>query len=125
MRRFRSNTARRTDTQDTLGYALRQEFSQEIETQLDKIPSAHSILLVAKFEAQVRRQSRAGALLDWIHPLLLSTVAGLLAFWWSRMGAAPMDLAEMTEPWIQAIALAALLSAMALGWTRYCFRQAA
>ena len=122
MRRYRSNTARKTDTQDTLGHALGQEFSREIETHLDKVPSAHSILLVAKFEAQVRRQSQAGALLAWIRPLLLSTVAGLLAFWWSRMSAAPIDLAEMTAPWIQAVALAALLFAMVLGWTHKLLR---
>ena len=122
MRRYRSNTARKTDTQDTLGHVLRQEFSREIETQLDKIPSAYSILLPAKFEAQVRRGSRAGALLAWIRPLLLSTVSGLLAFWWSRMGAASIDRAEITEPWIQAVALAALLSAMALVWTHKLLR---
>ena len=107
---------------DTVRVVLTQEFSRQIEAQRDKIPSAQSVLLVARFEARIRRRSRAESLLAWTRPLMLSSVAGLLAFWWSRVAAAPLDLAVVAEPWMQAIGLAALLFAMAFGWTRMLLR---
>ena len=60
-------------------------------------------------KAQVRRRTRADALLAWMRPLLLSALAGLLAIWWERIATVPLDVALATEPWMQAIGLAALL----------------
>jgi len=99
-----------------------QEFAREIEAQRDQIPSAQSILLVAQFESKVRRRCGADALLAWTRPLMLSSVAGLLACWWSRVAVAPLELAVVAEPWMQATGLAALLFAMAFGWTRMLLR---
>ena len=107
---------------DVVRDALRQGFSREVEAQRDQVPSARSVLLVARFEAQVRRQTRADALLAWMRPLLLSALAGLVAIWWDRIATAPLDVALATEPLVQAIGLAALLFAMALGWTRVLLR---
>ncbi|MDE0106715.1 MAG: hypothetical protein OXN96_02845 [Bryobacterales bacterium] len=107
---------------DAVRDLLTQEFSREIEAQRDQIPSAQSILLVAQFDAKIRRRSGADALLAWTRPLMLSSVAGLLAFWWSRIAAAPLELAVVAEPWMQATGLAALLFAMAFGWTRMLLR---
>ncbi len=107
---------------DAVGDALRQGFSREVQAQRDQVPTARSVLLVARFEAQVRRRTRADALLAWMRPLLLSALAGLLAIWWDRIATAPLDVALATEPWVQAIGLAALLFAMALGWTRMVLR---
>jgi AcrR family transcriptional regulator len=107
---------------DAVRDALTQEFSREVEAQRDQIPRAHLILLVAQLEARIRRRSRIDVLVGWIRPLMLSSVAGLLAFWWNRVATAPIGLAVVTEPWIQAIALAALLFAMAFGWTRILLR---
>ncbi len=122
MKPFRSTSAPHEHPRDAVRDALAQEFSREVEAQRDQIPSAHSVLLVAQFEAQIRRRSRAAALLAWTGPLMLSSVAGLLAFWWSHVAAAPPELAVVTEPWMQAIGLAALLFAMAYGWTRILLR---
>lgn len=107
---------------DALRDALRQGFSGEVEAQRDQVPSAQSVLLVARFEAQVRRRTRADTLLAWTRPLLLSALAGHLAIWWGRIATAPLDVALATEPWVQAIGMAALLFAMALGWTRMLLR---
>ena len=107
---------------DAVRDALTHEFSREVEAQRDQIPSARLILLAAQFEAKIRRRSRIDALVAWIRPLLLSSVAGLLAFWWNHVATAPIELAVVTEPWVQAIALAALLFAMAFGWTRILLR---
>lgn len=122
MKPIRRASAPHQNPQDAVRDALTQEFSREIEAHRDQIPSAHSILLIAQFEAKIRRRSRADALLAWARPLTLSSVAGLLAFWWSRVAAAPPDLAVVAEPWMQATGLAALLFAMALGWTRMLLR---
>ena len=122
MKPRRRATAPHDNPRDAVRDALTQEFSREIETQRDKIPSAQSILLVARLEARIRRRSRADSLLAWTRPLMLSSVAGLLAFWWSRVAAAPLDLAVLAEPWMQATGLAALLFAMAFGWTRILLR---
>ena len=107
---------------DAVRDALTQEFSREVEAQRDQTPSVHLILLVAQFEAKIRQRSRIDGLLAWIRPLMLSSVAGLLAFWWNRIATPPIELAVVTEPWMQAIALAALLFAMAFGWTRILLR---
>ena len=107
---------------DAVRDALTHEFSREIEAQRDQIPSAHSILLVAQFEAKIRRRCRADALFAWTRPLMLSSVAGLLALWWSSIAAAPLERAVVAEPWMQATGLAALLFAMAFGWTRMLLR---
>ena len=107
---------------DAVRDALRQGFSREVYAQRDQVPSARSVLLVARFEAQVRRRTRADALLAWTRPLLLSALPGLLAIWWDRTATAPLNVALATEPWVQAIGLAALLFAMALGWTRVLLR---
>ena len=120
MKPFRRTSAPREHPRDAVRDALTQEFSREVETQRDQIPSAQSVLLVAQFEAQIRRRSRTDALLAWTRPLMLSSVAGLLAFWWSHVAAAPLAL--VTEPWMQAIGLAALLFTMAFGWTRILLR---
>ena len=122
MRRFRSNSAPLRDPQDALGLALRQEFARDVEAQRDKIPSANSIQLVARFEARVLRRTRADALLAWTHSLLLSTLAGLLAIWWERIATSPLDVTLSAEPWMQAIGLAAILFAMAFGRTRILLR---
>ena len=122
MKPLRSTSAPHENSWDAVRDALMQEFSREIEVQRDRVPSAHSILLVARFEARIRRRSRADALLAWTRPLVLSPLAGLLAFWWSRVAAAPPDLAVVAEPWTQATGLAALLFAMAFGWTRMLLR---
>ena len=122
MKPIRSRSAPHENPRDAVQDALTQEFSREIEAQRDQIPSARSILLVAQFEAKIRRRSRADALLAWTRPLMVSSVAGLMAFWWSRVAAAPPDLAVVAEPWMQAIGLAALLFAMAFGWTRILLR---
>lgn len=107
---------------DAVRDALRQGFSREVEAQRDQVPNVRSVLLVARFEAQVRRRTRADALLAWTRPLLLCALAGLLAIWWERIATAPLDVALVTEPWVQAIGLAALLFATALGWTRVLLR---
>ena len=122
MKPFRQTSAPLENSRDAVRDALTHEFSREVEAQQDQIPSAHSVLLVAQFEAQLRRRSRADMLLAWTRPLMLSSVAGLLAFWWSHVAAAPLELAVVTEPWMQAIGLAALLFAMAYGWTRILLR---
>ena len=122
MKPLRRATAPHENPRDAVRDLLTQEFSREIETQRDQIPTAQSILLVAQFEAKIRRRSGADALLAWTRPLTLSSVAGLLAFWWSRVAAAPLDLAVVAEPWMQATGLAALLFAMAFGWTRMLLR---
>ncbi len=122
MKPFRSTSAPHEHLRDAVRDALAQEFSREVEAQRDQVPSAHSVMLVAQFEAQIRRRSRADALLAWTRPLMLSSVAGLLAFWWSHVAAAPPELNLVTEPWVQAIGLAALLFAMAYGWTRRLLR---
>ncbi len=122
MKPFRQTSAPLENSRDAVRDALTHEFSREVEAQQDQIPSAHSVLLVAQFEAQLRRRSWADMLLAWTRPLMLSSVAGLLAFWWSHVAAAPPELAVVTEPWMQAIGLAALLFAMAYGWTRRLLR---
>ena len=122
MRRFRSNSAPQRDPQDALGLALRQEFSRDVAVQRDQVPTVQSILLVAQFEARIRHRSRADALATWTGPLLFCTVAGLFAFWWSRLAATPLNLADLTEPWMEATGLAALLFGMAFGWTRRLLR---
>lgn len=122
MKPIRRASVPNENPRDAVRDALTQEFSREIEAQRDHIPSAHSILLVAQFEAKIRRRSRADALLAWARPLMLSSVAGLLAFLWSRVAAAPVDLVVVAEPWMQAVGLAALLFAMAFGWTRMLLR---
>ena len=122
MRPFRDTSATHENARDAVRDALTQEFSRDIEAQRGQIPSARSILLVAQFEAKIRRRSRADALLDWTRPAVLSSFAGLLAFWWSRVAAAPPDLAVVAEPWMQAMGLAALLFATAFGWARMLLR---
>lgn len=122
MKPLRRASAPHEKPRDPVLDALKQEFSREIEAQRDQVPSVHSILLVAQFEAKIRRRSGADALLAWTRPLMLSSVAGLLAFWWSRFAAAPIELAVVAEPWMQATGLAALLFAMAFGWTRMLLR---
>ena len=122
MRGVGSTSTRHEASGDAVRDALRQAFSREVQAQRDQVPSARSVLLVARFEAQVRRRTRADALLAWMRPLLLSALAGLLAIWWDRIATAPLDVALATEPWVQAVGLAALLFAMALGWTRVLLR---
>lgn len=122
MKPLRSTIAPHENPRDAVRDALMQEFSREIEAQRDQIPSAQSILLVAQFEAKIRRCSRADALLAWTRLLILSSVVGLLAFWWSHVAVAPQELAVVAEPWMQATGLAALLFAMAFGWTRMLLR---
>ena len=122
MKPLRRASAPHENPRDAVRDLLTQEFSREIEAQRDQVPSAHSILLVARLEARIRRRSRADALLAWTRPLMLSSVAGLLAFGWSSIAAAPPDLAVVAEPWMQATGLAALLFAMAFGWTRLLLR---
>ena len=122
MKPVRRASAPHENPRDAVRDVLTHEFSREIDAQRDQIPSADSILLVAQFEAKIRRRSRVDALLDWTRPLVLSSFAGLLAFWWSRVAAAPLESAVVAEPWIQAIGLAALLFAMAIGWTRMLLR---
>ncbi len=122
MRGAGSKSTPHVASRDAVRDALHQGFSREVQAQRDQVPSARSVLLVARFEAQVRRQTRADALLAWMRPLLLSALAGLLAIWWDRIATAPLDVALATEPLVQAIGLAALLFAMALGWTRILLR---
>lgn len=122
MRRVGSGSTPHEASGDAVRDALRQGFSREVEAQRDQVPSPQSVVLVARFEAQVRRRTRADALLAWTRPLLLSALAGHLAIWWDRIAPAPLDVALATEPWVQAIGLAALLFAMALGWTRILLR---
>lgn len=122
MRSVRSKSTAHETSGDAVRDALRQGFSREVQAQRDQVPRARSVLLVARFEAQVRRRTRADALLAWMRPLLLSALAGLLAIWCGRIGTAPLDVALATEPWVQAIGLAGLLFAMALGWTRVLLR---
>ena len=122
MKPLRSLSAPHENPRDAVRDLLTKAFSREIEAQRDQIPSAQSILLVAQFEAKIRRRSRADALLAWTRPLMLSSVAGLLAFWWSRIAVAPLELAVVAEPWMQATGLATLLFAMAFGWTRMLLR---
>lgn len=122
MRPLRHTSAPHENPRDAVRDALTQGFSREVEAQTDQIPSAHSVLLVAQFEAKIRRRSRADVLLAWTRPLMLSSVAGLPAFWWDRVAAAPLELALVAEPWMQAIGLAALLFVMAFGWTRVLLR---
>ena len=122
MRPLRRASVPHENPRDTVRDLLTHDFSLEIEAQRDQIPSAHSILLVAQFEAKIRRRCRADGLLAWTRPLLLGSFAGLLAFWWSRVAATPLDVAVVAEPWTQAIGLAALLFAMAFGWTRMLLR---
>ncbi len=122
MKPLRSVSAPHEDPRDAVRDVLTHEFSREIEAQRDQIPSAQSILLVARIEASIRRRSRTDSLLAWTRPLMLSSVAGLLAFWWSRVAVAPLELAVVAEPWMQATGLAALLFAMAFGWTRILLR---
>lgn len=122
MRGVGSKSTRHEASGDAVREALRQGFAREAEAQRDQVPSAQSVLLVARFEEQVRRRARADALLAWMRPLLLSALAGLLAIWWDRIATAPLDVALATEPLVQAIGLAALLFAMVLGWTRVLLR---
>ena len=122
MKPLRSANAAHEKPRDAVRDVLTQQFSREIETQRVQIPSAQSILLVAQFEAKIRRRSRADGLLAWTRPLVLGSFAGLLAFWWSRVAATPLDVAVVAEPWTQATGLAALLFAMAFGWTRILLR---
>ncbi|MXY70530.1 MAG: hypothetical protein F4Y47_18525 [Acidobacteriia bacterium] len=122
MKPVRRASALHENPRDAVQDVLTHEFSREIEAQRDQIPSARSILLVAQFEAKIRRRSGADALLAWTRPLMLSSVAGLLAFWWSHVAVAPLELAIVAEPWMQATGLAALLFAMAFGWTRILLR---
>lgn len=122
MKPFRRASVPHEKPRDPVLDALKQEFSREIEAQRDQVPSVHSILLVAQFEATVRRRSRADVILVWTRPLMLGSFAGLLAFWWSHVTVAPLELAVVAEPWMQATGLAALLFAMAFGWTRMLLR---
>lgn len=122
MKPLRSASAPHENPPDAVRDVLTEEFSRDIEAQRDQTPSVQSILLVARIEARIRRRSRTDSLLAWARPLVLSSFAGLLAFCWSRVAAAPPDLAVVAEPWMQAIGLAALLFAMAFGWTRMLLR---
>ena len=121
MNRFRRRRAGPEVSGDPVEALLRKEFSRQIAAQRDKVPSAEFIHMVAACNAPAQPRFVPAIWAGWSDAVVLGTITTLVASWWDDIttGLKTLLLLESAGvPWTADMALAGVLLAFTLCWTR-------